>query len=102
MPGLIRLTAPIVILSVSALTTSAGAWERHTKTVGPHGKTVTTHTHGSCSGNKCTSTRHVHVSNGKDLQRVGTVNCNHNECVGKIRITGPDGVTVTRTIRVRR
>ncbi len=101
MSGLIKFAVPIAILSVSTLTTSAGAWERHTTTVGPHGKTVTTHARGSCSGNGCKTTRHVHVGNGKEFQRVGTVNCHHNECVGKIRITGPNGVTVTRTIRVQ-
>ena len=102
MSVLVKSALPIVILSVSMLPiSSAGAWERHTKTVGPHGKTVTTDARGSCTGGNCRSVRHAHVSDGKDLQRAGTVNCHKDTCVGKIRITGPDGVTVTRIIRVQ-
>ena len=102
MSVLVKSTLPIVFLSISTLTmSSAGGWERHTKTVGPNGKTVTTDARGSCAGGSCTSIRHVHVSNGKGLQRAGTVNCHQDICVGKIKITGPDCVTVTRIIRVQ-
>lgn len=92
------VTAPLLL----AAALQASAWDRSSTVSGASGRTATTHSSGSCSGNTCSRNTSVTGPNGGVSTRLRTVTCANGVCNSNANVTGAHGRGWTRKSAISR
>lgn len=96
------LAATAALVGLIAATTSANAWERSRRTVGPNGGVWTFNGKGNCANGSCNSQQRWTGPNGGTVNREGSTTCAGGVCNGSSRWTGPNGRQVETQRQFRR
>jgi len=89
--------AAITALVIAAPVSSAEAWTRYGRAVGPYGGVWSSGGAGGCSGNSCGHTGWVTGPYGRTVTHTGSTSCGGGSCTHTGTTTGPYGGTVTHS-----
>lgn len=91
-----------IALAAILLSVPAAAWDRHTETTGPNGRTVTTDASGTCAEGSCSRDAVKTGPNGKTVSTDGSITCANGACERDVVKTGPEGGVYSKEVRTVR